>query len=112
MKNILFICSANKDRSKTAEDYFSEKFPNLNFESAGTNQKTCNQLGTNFIEMEKLEWADSIYVMETKHKKYVNKFSENTFRNKIDVLHIRDIYKYNQKELIQILNDKLDFCDW
>jgi predicted protein tyrosine phosphatase len=52
MQNILFICSANKDRSKTGEDYFAEQYPDLNFESAGTNQKTCNQLGTNFIEIQ------------------------------------------------------------
>jgi len=48
--NILFVCSANKDRSKTAEDYFSEQFPNINFDSAGTNKKICNQLGTNYLE--------------------------------------------------------------
>ena len=109
MKNILFICSANKDRSKTGEDYFSEVYPNFNFESAGTNQKTCNRLGTNYIEKDQLERADYIYVMETKHEKFINQFSENKFRNKLAVLHIKDIYKYNQKELIALLKDKLDF---
>lgn len=109
MHNILFICSANKDRSKTGEDYFAEKYQNLNFKSAGTNQKTCNQQGTNFIELEQLDWADSIYVMETKHANFINQFYENKFRNKVNVLYIKDIYKYNQKELINLLKDKLEF---
>ena len=67
MKTVLFICSANKDRSKTAEDYFSEQYPHFNFDSAGTNKKICDQLGTNFIDKEQLDWADKIFVMEQKH---------------------------------------------
>lgn len=47
MKNILFICSANKERSKTAEDYFSGRFPHVNFNSCGTNIKLCEKEGTN-----------------------------------------------------------------
>ncbi len=39
MKSILFVCSANKDRSKTADDYFSKHYPDLSFDSAGTNKK-------------------------------------------------------------------------
>jgi predicted protein tyrosine phosphatase len=62
---------ANKDRSKTREDYFSEKHTNRNFESAGTNKKTCNRLGTNFIDLAQLDWADSIYVMETKQANFL-----------------------------------------
>lgn len=45
MKNILFVCSANKDLLKTAEDYFSKKHS----DSAGTNKSSCNQLFTNYI---------------------------------------------------------------
>ncbi len=109
MQNILFICSANKDRSKTAEDYFSEMYPDLNFDSAGTNQKICFQLGTNFIDLSQLNWADSIYVMEKKHADFVNQFSDREFRNKINILRIKDVYKYNQKELIEVLEEKVDF---
>ena len=109
MQNILFICSANKDRSKTAEDYFSEIYPDLNFDSAGTNQKICFQLGTNFIHLSQLDWADSIFVMEKKHADFVNQFSDREFRNKINILRIKDIYKYNQKELIEVLEEKFHF---
>ena len=44
--NYIFICSANKQRSKTAEDYFAEKHPEYNFKSAGTNIKICRKEGT------------------------------------------------------------------
>ena len=111
MQNILFICSANKDRSKTAEDYFSKKYPNLNVYSSGTNQKTCFQLGTNFIQLLQLDWADSIYVMETKHLEFINQFSERKHREKIEILQIKDIYTYNQKELLGLLKDKFDFSN-
>lgn len=46
-KNILFICSANKQRSKTVEDYFCRKYTDFEFISAGTNSKICEQEGTN-----------------------------------------------------------------
>lgn len=65
--NILFVCSANKDRSPTAELYFSQKYPQYNFCSVGTNRKICFQLGTDFITPEVLYWADQIVVMESKH---------------------------------------------
>lgn len=107
--NILFICSANKDRSKTAEDYFSEEYREHSFDSAGTNKKVCNQLGTNYIEEYQLDNADKIYVMESKHKKAVQALFGSLFNKKISVLHIRDVYQYGDKELIGILKDKVNF---
>ncbi len=111
MQNILFICSANKDRSRTAEDYFTEHYTSLSFDSAGTNWKICNQLGTTFVCQDQLEWADKVYVMETKHLKKINEIFGKGYFNKIEVLQIKDVYKYNQKELIELLKDKLDFCN-
>ena len=98
MKNILFICSANRDRSKTAEDYFSNLYPMNNYESAGTNKKTCNNLGTNYVSQEQLDAADEIYVMENKHLKSIKEVFGSTWHNKITVLDIKDIYKYGSKE--------------
>ncbi len=107
MKSILFVCSANKDRSKTAEDYFSERYPDVRFDSAGTNKSICLQLGTSYIQQKQLDCADIIYVMEQKHLKAIgNTFSKSYF-NKIRVLHIKDVYKYGSKELIAILISKI-----
>ena len=107
MKNILFICSANKDRSKTAEDYFSNLFPENNYESAGTNKKTCNNLGTNYLSLKQLDAADKIYVMENKHLKSITEVYGNRWFNKITILDIKDIYKYGSKELIEILQERI-----
>ncbi len=82
MKNILFVCSANKDRSKTAEDYFSKQHPNLYFDSAGTNKNTCNKLGANYISKEQLDRADKVFIMETKHLKAIKEVFGNKYYNK------------------------------
>lgn len=105
--NILFVCSANKQRSKTAEDYFSVKSLSHNFHSVGTNPKICNTEGTNLITEDDLVWADLVFTMEDKHRKIINKHTNKTYNSKITVLNIPDIYKYYQKELLEILDRKV-----
>lgn len=103
---ILFVCSANKDRSRTAEDYFHERHPDFEFESAGTNKKICDQLGTQALTEELLDWADEIFVMENKHREWIRSNNIRKFDKKIRVLGIEDVYTYGQKELINILSEK------
>ena len=107
-KKILFVCSANKDRSKTAEDYFASITDRYVFESAGTNLKICNKLGTNPLTEELLQWADQIFVMESMHKKFIETQAKQKVSHKIELLNIADVYKYYQVELIQILKQKLN----
>ncbi|OJV48574.1 MAG: phosphotyrosine protein phosphatase [Chryseobacterium sp. 39-10] len=107
MKKILFVCSANKQRSKTAEDYFSENFSEFEFYSAGTNLKLCEKAGTNPLTKKVLENADLIFVMESKHKNEINKLFGNDYTQKIEILNIPDKYKYYQKELIEIIKTKV-----
>jgi len=109
MKNILFICSANKDRSKTAEDYFSEQYSKFQFDSAGTNKKICQQLGSNYIAKEQLDWADKIVVMEQKHANAIKEIFSNNYFNKIEVLDIKDKYTYGSSDLIKRLKNKASF---
>ena len=108
MKNILFVCSANIQRSKTAEDYFAAKYPNLHFDSAGTNLKICQKEGTNPMTTVLLDWADLVLVMEEKHRKLIKPHAKNKGVKKIKVLGIRDIYKYYQPELIELLEEKVE----
>lgn len=105
---ILFICSANKQRSKTAEDYFSTLYPEKEFQSAGTNIKLCQSEGTNPLTEEMLIWADKVFVMENKHAQLIKQNTSSRYQNKIIVLGIEDIYKYYQKKLIDILVSKLN----
>ena len=105
-QNFLFVCSANKQRSKTGEDYFSALYPHLSFESAGTNHKICEQEGTNPLTEEMLEWADIVFVMENRHAKIIKDTTSTKYRSKIVILSIEDRYKYYQKELIALLEVK------
>lgn len=105
-KSILFVCSSNLHRSKTAEDIFSVLYQNLNIKSAGTNQKLCQKHGRVFLTEDMLSDADMVFVMEDSHKNLINKHTDNLYTTKIRVLHIPDEYKYGQEELIVLLKEK------
>ncbi|MDT0651234.1 phosphotyrosine protein phosphatase [Autumnicola edwardsiae] len=107
--NYLFICSANKQRSKTAEDFFAQKYPEYKFLSAGTNVKICRKEGTTELTEDLLEWADKVYVMEKKHLEQIQKNTGSKYYSKINVLNIPDIYKYYDADLITILEEKVSF---
>jgi predicted protein tyrosine phosphatase len=106
-RSVLFVCSANVDRSKTAEDYFSAIYPDIEFRSSGTNKSICFQEGSNYLDEEDLEWADVIYVMERKHLKAIKSFSKLKLSNKIKILNITDHFKYNNPKLIEVLEGKV-----
>ncbi len=95
---ILFICNQNKNRSKTAEEIFSNKFKT---KSAGLfNEKP--------VVKKELEWADLIVVMEDFQRTEISKrFPEQYLKKRILSLNIPDTYYYNQPELINILNSKV-----
>lgn len=105
--NVLFICSANKQRSKTAEDYFASKFPEHEFLSAGTNLNICRKEGTTELTEDLLKWADRVYVMQKKHLDQIQNHTGSTYYSKIEVLNIPDIYKYYDADLIAILEEKI-----
>ncbi len=98
--NILFVCSANKDRSATAEHYYAEKYPSLNFDSVGTNQKICFQLGTTFVSQESINWADYIFFMEQKHQQFIHTHFKLKQATIIRVLSIKDVYSFMDSDLI------------
>lgn len=107
--NILFVCSANIDRSRTAEEYFSTKNPHHKFRSAGTNIKLCQESASTPVDNELLSWADQIHVMEEKHAEFVMAMSKKDIAHKMKVLEISDNYMYMSPELIAILKQKVQF---
>jgi len=52
--------------------------------------------------------SSCFFVMENKHKVFVNSITKENHSNKIKVLRIPDRFKYYQKELIAILEEKLE----
>ncbi|WP_134051633.1 phosphotyrosine protein phosphatase [Rheinheimera aquimaris] len=109
--NILFLCTSNLHRSRTAEDFFSSIAADHQYKSAGLSQKYCQIHGTTLCTTGLLEWADKIYVMEDLHVQRIAEHTGQSYLNKLEVLDIDDVYKYMQPELIEKLksNEKLRF---
>ena len=102
--NLLFICSRNQWRSRTAETIFKNK-NGFQVKSAGTENSARIRVSNQLIK-----WADLIFVMENKHKKRISEmFPEQIIDKKIIVLDIPDEFKYMDEELIDNLNDSVSF---
>ncbi|TAL52231.1 MAG: phosphotyrosine protein phosphatase [Nanoarchaeota archaeon] len=96
---VLFICNQNKHRSKTAEEFFKDKFET---KSAGLySEKPVNN--------KQIEWADVVLVMEEEQRaELAKRFPKEYMKKKIISLNVPDIYRYNQPELILSLKSKID----
>jgi protein-tyrosine phosphatase len=92
---LLFVCSKNKWRSRTAETIFKH-LPMHQVKSAGTDQGARIKLTESM-----LRWADMVFVMEDKHRDIIwRRFKSKAFDDKIVVLDIPDEYQYMDEELI------------
>ena len=96
---VLFICNQNKNRSKTAELIFKNKFET---KSAGLyNEKP--------VTGKQLSWADLVVVMENNQRKELgNRFPKYYLSKRIISLDINDFYSFNQPELINLLRTRFD----
>lgn len=100
---ILFLCTANLHRSRTAEDYFKSKYNRHEFKSAGLSDKYCKKYGTTLCTTTLLDWADKVFVMEGMHVERIAIYAGENYLGKLGILNIEDVYKYMQKELIEKL---------
>ena len=100
--NILFVCSKNKWRSPTAETIYRND-RRLNVRSAGTSASARKK-----VTEKDINWADLILVMESKHKKIINKEYNDLELPQIIVLDIPDNYKYMDRELISIIEGSVE----
>jgi predicted protein tyrosine phosphatase len=95
---VLFICSRNKWRSRTAETIFKDNQTH-EFRSAGTENDARIKVNEKLIN-----WADLIFVMEKRHKQRLqDKFDQLLYDKKIIILDIEDNYQYMDEELIETL---------
>jgi predicted protein tyrosine phosphatase len=101
MTNVLFVCSANKLRSPTAEQVFST-WPGVETDSAGLNRGATTQLSS-----EQIEWADIIFVMEKTHRsKLAKNFRAHLNGKRVICLEIPDNYEFMDPALVRILETK------
>lgn len=100
-KHILFVCTANQQRSPAAEDLFkhNEKY---SAKSAGINSLAKTQ-----VTEELIKWSDIIICMEKIHKKFILKRSLSARDKEIIVLNIPDIYYREDPLLLSLLKKKL-----
>ena len=100
--NILFICTANKLRSPTAEAVFSGR-TGITVRSAGLDPEAPCRL-----DAELVAWTDKIYAMETHHREKIRKkFKKVLGATPVITLGIPDEYEFMQPELVELLKRRL-----
>lgn len=100
---ILFVCTANKLRSPTAEDVFRD-YPGIEAISAGTSPEAPRPLTKELVAS-----ADMIFAMETHHRERIRKkFKKRPADSRIITLHIPDEYERGDPELVALLKDKIE----
>jgi len=100
--NVLFVCTANRLRSPTAEAVFSSR-PGLKVSSAGLDPGAARVLDAAAIED-----ADVIFVMEQHHRTTLRKrFRRSIGVRPVIVLGIPDEYERDQPELVELLIERV-----
>lgn len=100
--NVLVVCGKNKRRSRTAESIFKND-NRFNIRSVGLSEKSERK-----ISEKDLNWADLVFVMETKQRARIWDIYKHTDLPKIDVLDIPDEYEFMNQELIELLTDRIN----
>ncbi|MGK0234509.1 MAG: putative protein tyrosine phosphatase [Psychroserpens sp.] len=103
----IFLCTANVQRSKTAEKAFSRVDKTNNYRSACLSYKYTHNMNSTMCSEDILQWADTINWFEDMHIKRIKQHTGGKQLDKITNLKIADEYQYFQWELVLILLDKL-----
>lgn len=102
-RKILFICTANRMRSATAEKIYQDDI-RFEVQSAGT-----HPLADRVLDKDLLDWADVVVVMEKSHRNFIRaKFPEYYAQKKIVCLYIPDEYAFMDEGLIALLRNKFE----
>ena len=99
--NALFICSANRLRSPTAEQVFAQ-WPGVETDSAGLSNDAVSVLSP-----DQIGWADIIFVMEKAHRSKLSKrFKRHLGGKRVICLDIPDDYAFMDPGLVRLLEAK------
>lgn len=99
-KRILFVCTANVDRSPTAEAIL-RGVRGFEVKSAGIWPNARRRITRDLID-----WADLIFAMEEYHRDVIVALKPEAV-DKVIVLNIPDIYPRNDPRLVKLLKDKI-----
>ena len=103
---LLFICSANTNRSPTFERQFKKllpkKYPEVDWEvrSAG-----CWYGYPYQVDEDILRWADKIYLMDLSHERFIlEKYPDAEIIKKLVLVGVSDQYDADGRELIDLIH--------
>ncbi|MDR2916610.1 MAG: hypothetical protein LBV74_17580 [Tannerella sp.] len=100
---MLFVCTANIDRSPTAESIYKND-PDFDVKSAGISQYAKMPVSEKL-----LEWADVVFCMENFQKNYIrDKYPEIVINKEMYTLNIPDNYIYRDPELISRIEEIME----
>lgn len=102
-ERILFVCTANLDRSPTAEDLY-RRDPRYEVRSAGT-----APFATRRVDRELMDWADRVFVMNERferHRTHLKVLFPGFERPVVD-LGIEDRWERGHPELVRQLLKRL-----
>lgn len=104
-KHLLFLCSANIDRSPAAESLF-KNHSDYEAKSAGISKFAQKQ-----VTREMIAWADVIFVMDERNEQHktqlLNKFPKAS-NKEIIILNISNDFVRNDPELERLLRTSLE----
>ena len=102
MTNVLFVCSANRLRSPTAEQIFST-WPGIETDSAGISNGASRAVVVRAGRV-----ADIIFVMEKTHRTKLNrKFRPSLKGKRVICLDIPDDYEFMDPVLVRMLETRV-----
>ena len=102
MRKVLFVCTANLQRSPTAEKLFQGWKQIWEAKSAGMMPDS----GGNPLTQELIDWADIIIVMEPIHSQYIHANFRGS-SDRIRILNIADRYFRDDPGLVSELRRKV-----
>ncbi len=102
-ERILFVCTGNIDRSRTAEDLYRDD-PRYDVRSAGT-----APFAETPISRELLNWADRVFVMDERDDKHASQIRLRFPDVKAPLidLGIQDRWRRNHPELVDLITRRL-----
>ncbi|NWG13961.1 MAG: phosphotyrosine protein phosphatase [Acidobacteria bacterium] len=104
MRRLLFVCTANQHRSRTAEDLY-RRDPRYEVRSAGTDVDELEP-DEQPVTQELVAWADVIFVMEQYHLNVLEERFPGV-AEKIVVLEIPDYFYRGDPELTRLLKERV-----